>query len=89
MYVVETMMGRCHRHDLCRPTHPLERKSLLEIPHEVCDAGARRRNMPTNSDVMFRICAPFTWNHPKRALLSLDEEHGFRRIAIELAMQPA
>jgi len=42
-----------------------------------------------HSDILFRICAPFTWNHPKRALLGLDEEHGFRSIAIKLAMQPA
>jgi hypothetical protein len=64
LYVVESMVSRGHRHELCSSTHLVESESLLEIPHEVCDACARRRYMPTNSDVIVHIRAPLTRGHP-------------------------
>jgi hypothetical protein len=87
MDVIEAVVGRRHREDAPALLEPLEAVPLLEISHEVFDAGAGRRNVPSNRNVLFGRRAPSSWLHDQFAVLPPNAKQFLRRIFVEVPVE--
>jgi len=66
-----------------------KRKRLSKCCMKSATALARWRHVPPDRHIVLRSAAPFARHHPELAITRPDDQHAFRGIAIELAMQPA
>jgi hypothetical protein len=90
MYVVETMVGSCHRNNLLSGTHLIEEEAVGEVVHEPSDFTAGGRLMPTHGYVVRRITSKFAGCHREPSSVSgCCLKHRLRHSLVEGAVKAA
>ncbi len=89
MDVVEPVMRGGHRQDALAHAERREAVSPLEMLHESFDTLARRREVPSYRYLVICRRAEFPRHHAELRSVAADEQHGFGRVFVEGAMQPA
>lgn len=82
------MMRGSHRHQSAGGTKGRQPIALGEICHEIRNARAGWRLVPTNRNVVLGLRTPFTRHHHELAAGATDAQHVLGRALVELAMQP-